>query len=68
MSTYEEHLLGKGKEVFYTVKDERQQGIIQGIDKKGHLLVLKPDQTIETLYGQEIHFNSVQFIDVNLNP
>lgn len=65
MSTYEEHLLGKGKEVFYTVKDERQQGIIQGIDKKGHLLVLKPDQTIETLYGQEIHFNSSQFVDVN---
>ena len=65
MSTYEEHLLGKGKKVFYTVKDKKHQGIIQGIDRNGHLLVLKPDQTIETLYGQEIHFNSSQFVDVN---
>lgn len=65
MSTYEEHLLGKGKEVFYTVKNERHKGIIQGIDSNGHLLVIKADQTIETLYGQEIHFNSSQFVNLN---
>lgn len=65
MSIYEAHLLGKGKEVFYTIKEERHTGIIQGIDANGYLLVLKPDQTLETLYGQEIHFNSSQFIDMN---
>lgn len=62
LTVYEEHLLGRGQQVYYFVHNEKHEGIIQGINEKGHLLVLKPDQTIETLYGQEVHFGSQQFM------
>jgi BirA family biotin operon repressor/biotin-[acetyl-CoA-carboxylase] ligase len=63
MAIYEKHLLGIGKEITYTVKEKEYRGVIQGINESGHLLVLKPDQTIETLYGQAVHFGSKQFIE-----
>ena len=53
--------LGIGKEVYYSVKGKKQSGVIQGINEQGHLLVMKSDQTLETLYGQEVHFGSAQF-------
>lgn len=61
MAAYESHLLGIGKEVYYSVKGKKQSGVIQGINEQGHLLVMKSDQTLETLYGQEVHFGSAQF-------
>lgn len=63
MNIYEKHLMGIGKSVSYTVSNETHSGIIQGINKKGQLLVKRPDQSIETLYGQSIHFSSGQFTD-----
>lgn len=63
MPIYEKYLLGIGNDVYYTMKEQKHRGIIQGIDGNGHLLVLKSDQSIETLYGQEVHFGSEQFID-----
>lgn len=63
MPIYEKHLLGIGKQITYTQKEKKHQGIIQGINERGHLLVLKPDQTIETLYGQAVHFGSQQFTE-----
>lgn len=65
MGVYEKHLMGIGKEATYSINKEMHQGIIQGIDEQGHLLVKKSDQTIETLYGQAIHFSSSQFIESN---
>lgn len=62
MPVYEKHLLGIGQEVYYFVKEEKKNGVIEGINAHGHLLVRKPDQTIETLYGQAVHFSSAQFI------
>jgi len=61
MSIYEDHLLGIGQEVYYSVNGKKRQGVIQGIDDNGHLLVLQPDQTVEVLYGQAVHFGSEQF-------
>lgn len=63
MYVYEKHLLGIGKNVTYTVNNERHTGIIQGIDQEGHLLVKRPNQSVEALYGQAIHFSSEQFMD-----
>lgn len=63
MAVYEKHLMGIGKEATYSINNEMHRGIIQGINKQGHLLVKKSDQTIETLYGQAIHFSSSQFIE-----
>ncbi|MEY8292164.1 biotin--[acetyl-CoA-carboxylase] ligase [Carnobacteriaceae bacterium 52-44] len=65
MAVYEKHLIGIGKEATYSVNNERHRGIIQGINNKGHLLVKNSDQTIETLYGQAIHFSSSQFIEAD---
>lgn len=63
MPFYEEHLLGIGQEVYYSVNEEKRHGVIQGINEQGHLLVRKQDQSIETLYGQAVHFSSAQFIE-----
>jgi len=62
MSIYEDHLLGLGQEVYYSMNGKKRQGVIQGIDGNGHLLVLRPDQTVDVLYGQAVHFGSEQFI------
>ena len=62
LTVYEKHLLGLGQKIYYFVNKERHEGVIQGINEKGHLLVLNADQTIKTLYGQEVHFGSQQFI------
>jgi len=61
MPIYEDHLLGIGQEVYYSTNGKKRQGVIQGIDEQGHLLVLQSDQTIEILYGQAVHFGSEQF-------
>jgi len=61
MPIYEDHLLGVGQEVYYSTNGKKQQGVIQGINEKGHLLVLQPDQTVDVLYGQAVHFGSKQF-------
>lgn len=62
ISYYDDHLLGKGKKVFYTVHEQEKNGIIKGINEQGHLLVEQSNQTIDVLYGQEVHFGSQQFI------
>lgn len=61
ISYYSEHLLGRGKKVFYTVKGKEKSGVIKGINQQGHLLVELPNGTIDVLYGQEVHFGSQQF-------
>lgn len=61
MPIYENHLLGIGQEVHYSTNGKKHRGVIQGINEEGHLLVLKPDQTVEALYGQAVHFGSKQF-------
>lgn len=62
MPYYEQHLLGKGKEVYYTVNGESKNGVIAGINEHGHLLIDQADGSTDVLYGQEIHFGSQQFI------
>lgn len=62
MPVYEKHLLGIGQEVYYFVKEVKKQGVIEGINEQGHLLIRRPDQRLDTLYGQEVHFSSAQFI------
>ena len=62
METYEKHLLGIGQEVHYTINREKKQGVIEGINASAHLLVRQPDQSLEVLYGQEVHFGSDQFV------
>lgn len=64
MAVYEKHLMGIGKKVNYSVNNEPHEGTIQGINKRGQLLVMNSNHSIETLYGQDIHFNSKQFIDL----
>ena len=63
MALYEKHLLGIGQEVNYTINREQKQGVIEGINASGHLLVRQPDQSVEVLYGQEVHFGSNQFVE-----
>lgn len=63
MTIYRDHLLGMNKEVHYTVAGNQRVGIIRGIDEHGFLLIETPDNKIEKLYGQEIHFGSSQFLD-----
>lgn len=67
MPIYEAHLLGVGQEVSYTIGGKEKRGVIQGINEQGHLLVLQPDRSIETLYGQEVHFGSQQFLHENIS-
>lgn len=62
MSYYDARLMGKGKEVSYQVNGEEKKGIIKGINEHGHLLVKEPNETIDVLYGQEVHFGSHQFL------
>ena len=62
MEIYEKHLLGIGQEVHYTINREKKQGVIEGINADGHLLVRQADQSLEVLYGQEVHFGSDQFV------
>lgn len=63
MAYYDQLLLGKGENVYYTVNGERKNGVIEGINEMGHLLVKQENGTVEELYGQEVHFGSKQFID-----
>lgn len=63
MNVYEKHLMGIGKKVNYLVNNEPHEGTIQGINKKGQLLVMNSNHSIETLYGQSIHFSSKQFMN-----
>lgn len=65
MPLYEEHLMGIGKEVYYTISGVKKQGTIRGINAEGHLIVELVDQSIDVLYGQEVHFGSDQFIRGN---
>lgn len=62
MNIYRERLLGLNQKVEYLIEGRKEKGIIRGVDEAGHLMVEKSDQTIEHLYGQEIHFGSEQFI------
>lgn len=63
MSVYEKHLMGIGKKVSYSVNNKQHEGTIQGINQKGQLLVMNSNHSIDTLYGQSIHFSSKQFIE-----
>ena len=62
MALYEKQLIGIGQELNYTINREQKQGVIEGINASGHLLVRQPDQSVEVLYGQEVHFGSDQFV------
>ncbi len=62
LPVYETHLLGIGEEVTYFIQEEKYFGTILGISEQGHLRVRKADGTLETLYSQEVHFNSRQFL------
>ncbi|MCW6659196.1 biotin--[acetyl-CoA-carboxylase] ligase [Aerococcaceae bacterium NML191292] len=59
---YESHLLGVGKYVTYQQQQTVCAGIIEGINQDGHLLVRHEDGTVATLFGNDIHFSSQQFI------
>lgn len=62
MKSYESHLMGIGKEVYYTLNQQTKNGVIEGINEAGHLLVRQTDGSLENLYGQEVHFGSEQFV------
>lgn len=63
MKIYEDHLMGIGQKVSYKKNNQKDEGIIRGINEHGHLLVEKADQSVEALYGQVIHFSSSQFVE-----
>lgn len=62
MKSYESHLMGIGKEVYYILNQQPKSGVIEGINEMGHLLVRQTDGSLEVLYGQEVHFGSEQFV------
>lgn len=62
MPIYEKHLLGIGEKVYYFIQNEKHIGTILGINNQGHLEVKKADGALETLYSQEVHFSSAQFL------
>lgn len=62
MEVYEKHLLGVGKKIHYVLQNQKYEGTILGINQQGHLEVQNSDGTLETLYSQEVHFSSAQFL------
>ena len=63
LQTYKEHLLGVGKHVHYQKGNISHEGIIEGIDHDGQLLVRDLKGELHTLFSQEVHFSSSQFTD-----
>ena len=57
-------MLGLGQEVTYTDRGIKREGVIEGIDDQGHLLVRKRDGVLQVLLGQDIHFSSKQFVNL----
>ena len=63
LEIYKERLLGLNQEIYYQMGQEKETGIIRGINDDGHLLIEDDQRQIKALYGQEIHFSSSQFLD-----
>ncbi|MDO4431924.1 MAG: biotin--[acetyl-CoA-carboxylase] ligase [Aerococcaceae bacterium] len=59
---YKTRLLGLGKRVTYHIQQIEYEGVIEGINQDGHLLVRDANGQLHTLFGHEIHFSSKQFI------
>ena len=59
---YEERLLGVDKAIYYFKKEKKYHAWIKGINNDGHLLVENKQGKLETLFANEIHFSSRQFI------
>lgn len=58
---YEKQLLGIGQEISYTRKNKKYYGVIQGINKQGHLQIKNKNREWIELLADEIHFSSQQF-------
>ena len=60
---YEKHILGIGRHVHYIQNGWQHEGVIEGINEEGHLLVRDLGGTLHTLFSQEVHFSSQQFTE-----
>ncbi len=58
---YEKQLLGIGQEVSYVRKNKKYSGVIQGVNKNGHLQIKNKRDEWINLFSDEIHFSSQQF-------
>lgn len=63
ISLYEKNLLGVGEKVYYQKRNKKYYGRINGINKKGQLLIQNESNEEEVLLADEIHFSSRQFVN-----
>ncbi|MGX7145383.1 biotin--[acetyl-CoA-carboxylase] ligase [Facklamia languida] len=63
LTIYQDHLMGINQVVSYQIGDQIKHGIIQGINQQGHLVIQRPDQSLETLSSGQVHLGSQQFKD-----
>ncbi|MBR7927704.1 biotin--[acetyl-CoA-carboxylase] ligase [Aerococcaceae bacterium zg-ZUI334] len=61
LTFYQQHLLGINQRIHYQQQQGSHYGTIKGINEYGHLIVETDNGDIQTLLGQEIHFDSKQF-------
>lgn len=60
---YRDYMLGINQEISFLLNDIPMTARLLGINQDGHLLVEDDHGHTRTLYGQDIHFSSRQFID-----
>lgn len=63
MSEYQSRLLGLNHQLDYTLDGVKASGTIRGIDDSGHLLMENHQGEIKSLYGTDLSFTSMQFIE-----
>ncbi len=63
MNEYQKRLLGLNCKVDYQLDEQKQTGIIRGIDEQGNLLMENQQGEIESLYGMNLTLSSIQFIE-----
>ena len=56
--------MGVGQVITYQDGNQTSRGILKGINDQGHLLIQKPDQSIQSLTSGQIHLGSQQFRDL----
>ncbi|MGX7140344.1 biotin--[acetyl-CoA-carboxylase] ligase [Facklamia languida] len=61
LTIYRSHLMGVGQVITYQDAHQTSRGILRGINDQGHLLIQKPDQSIQSLTSGQIHLGSQQF-------
>lgn len=66
MSEYQRRMLGLNCLVDYAMDGVQEQGVIRGVDEQGHLLMEDENGHIKALYGTELTFSSMQFIERGL--